>query len=293
MSTLASFTQHQFIVATHSIEAIRAFDPETVIHLEANGATSKATSYKGSRIRATREIFADLGVNVADVTGADFCVWVEGDTEADVFPVLAERLIPNGGSRIAFPRVGTTGAFNKRQKRSKEEIVSIYENLTNAVVMMPTLLAFLFDSDGRSDSEKADLCKRLPGKIDFLPRYCFENYLLDAQAIAAVLNEKQSFQKETLAAARVQAWWDEHAADPKYWRGEAKPKPTTDETWSKDIDAAKLLADMVEDISNTKEKYQKTVDSVGIAKWLLDRRPEVFKEIADIIERFLPKPSAR
>jgi ABC-type cobalamin/Fe3+-siderophores transport system ATPase subunit len=289
MSILSELKHHQIIIATHSMEALRAFDPETVVMLEARGSETIATTFKGGDLAATRRMLSDLGVSVADVTGADYCVWVEGQTEADVFPYLAAKLLPDFARRIVFPRVGTTGAFDGRRKRDKAELLQIYRNLSEAVVMMPSSTTFLFDREARSKEDRADLEREMKGKIAFLPRYCFENYLLDAEIIAEALKDRPGVAETALDTAKIEAWWTAHAGEVAYWPKGTPPKPTTDQTWRKDINAAKLLSDMVDDLSGGNAQYRKTADSVAIAKLLLDQKSEAFQEVADIIQRFLPK----
>jgi predicted ATPase len=292
MSILAGFKQHQFIIATHSMEALRAFDPETVVMLEARGSETIATTFYGGDLAATRKMLSDLGVSVADLTGADYSVWVEGQTEADVFPYLATKLLPDFARRVVFPRVGTTGAFDGRRKRDKAELLQIYRNLSEAVVMMPSSTTFLFDREARSKEDRADLEREMEGKIAFLPRYCFENYLLDAEIIAEALKDQPGLAETAFDAAKIEAWWAEHAIEAAYWPKDTRPKPITDDTWRADINAAKLLSEMVDSLSGGKAQYRKTVDSVAIAKLLLDHKPDSFREIADIILGFLPKAAS-
>jgi ABC-type Mn2+/Zn2+ transport system ATPase subunit len=293
LSILAEDTRHQFVITTHSIETLRWFDPEIVLFLKPNGDATDIEPHSWRDLLSSRVFMSELGISYGDVTGADHCVWVEGQTEAEVFPLIARHFFKKRANTLAFPRVGSTGQFERRAKLSKAEILEVYSNLSKAVTLLPDTLAFIFDREARSNEDCADLKRQMRDKVEYLPRYCFENYLLEWGAIAETLNEKPTFKAAPTKPADIEAWVTAKAADRKYWPNDIVPKPLNDNNWRVDIRAAELLADMFADLSGGKEKYQKTVDSVAIAKWLLERRPEVFKEIADIIERFLPKSSAR
>lgn len=293
LSTFAEDTKHQYVITTHSLETLRWFDPEVVLLLKPNGDITDIEPHSWRDLLSSRVFMSELGISYGDVTGADHCIWVEGQTEAEIFPLIARQFFKSRANTLAFPRVGSTGHFERRSKLSKEEIVEIYDNLSKAVTLLPDTLAFVFDREARSDADRDDLKRRMKDKVEYLPRYCFENYLLEWGAIAETLNEKPTFKAAPTKPADIEAWVTAKAADRKYWPNDIVPKPLNDNNWRVDIRAAELLADMFADLSGGKEKYQKTVDSVAIAKWLLERRPEVFKEIADIIERFLPKSSAR
>ena len=54
---------------------------------------------------------------------------------------------------------------------------------------MPPALAFSFDREGRTEKEMADIRRQSDGRVHFLHRRMFENYLLDPEAIAAVLSQ--------------------------------------------------------------------------------------------------------
>ncbi|MFM7345830.1 MAG: AAA family ATPase [Tagaea sp.] len=286
LSTFLDDPKHQYVITTHSLETLRWFDPEVVLLLKPNGDLTDIEVHEWRDLLRSRVFMSELGISYGDVTGADHCIWVEGQTEAEVFPRIARRFLGPRGGTVAFPRVSSTGHFERRARLSKDELLDISRNVTETVTLIPDTLAFIFDREARSEADRDDLKREMKGKIEFLPRYCFENYLLDAEAIVEALKDRPSF-ANGFNAAKIEAWWIAHVSEPKYWRGDSKPRPSTDETWRKDIDASSFLADMVASMSESRESYRKTIDSVAIAKVLLDKKPDAFKEIADIIERFL------
>lgn len=292
LSTFAEDRKHQYVITTHSLETLRWFDPEVVLLLKPNGDLTDIEVHSWRDLLRSRVFMSELGISYGDVTGADHCVWVEGQTEAEVFPRIARRLLGSRGGTIAFPRVSSTGHFERRARLSKEELLDIYRNVTETVTLIPDTLAFLFDREARSERDVADLEREMKGKIAFLPRYCFENYLLDAEIIAEALKDQTGLAETAFDAAKIEAWWAEHAIEAAYWPKDTRPKPITDDTWRADINAAKLLSEMVDSLSGGKAQYRKTVDSVAIAKLLLDHKPDSFREIADIILGFLPKAAS-
>jgi len=77
-----------------------------------------------------------------------------------------------------------TGDF---EGQHAEKFLEIYNRLSGTQSLIPPAVAFLFDDEGRTETEK--ILERL-GKdlVRFTKRRMYENHLPDTQAIAAVLN---------------------------------------------------------------------------------------------------------
>lgn len=59
--------------------------------------------------------------------------------------------------------------------------------------------------------------------------------------------------------------------------------------WLADVDAAKLLKDLFEDLSESRVVYDKVVHGVALTRWLCENAPEDLREIADLIEERLDR----
>ena len=78
-------------------------------------------------------------------------------------------------------------------------------------------MAFLFDDEGRTETEKKTLEYLGKGLVRFTKRRMYENYLLDTQAIAAVLNTTEGHTKQ-VSKTDIQEFIDRCLGDPKYFR---------------------------------------------------------------------------
>jgi len=93
----------------------------------------------------------------------------------------------------------------------QKRIWEIYERLSHATALMPPALAFSFDREGRTDTQMADLVRQSKGKVFFLPRRMLENYVLEPEAIAAVLNTLPAFRDAFISDDQVTQWLVETA----------------------------------------------------------------------------------
>src|SRR5438132_978561 len=78
------------------------------------------------------------------------------------------------------------GGHGYQRRRGAELALEIYERVSGSGSLIPPAVGFIFDSDGRSEQDKQDLQRRAKGRMHFLSRRMFENYLLNPVAIAAV-----------------------------------------------------------------------------------------------------------
>jgi hypothetical protein len=53
--------------------------------------------------------------------------------------------------------------------------------------------------------------------------------------------------------------------------------------WERTVDAASLLRDLFQDLSQTRVSFEKTTYSVDLTEWLIEHRPEALKEVADFV----------
>jgi hypothetical protein len=112
----------------------------------------------------------------------------------------------------------------------------------------------------------------------------FENYLLDPDAITSVLSSIEGIPSVTTEA--VSLWLTEHHADTKY-RGDEVPG--ADGKWT--VHAGKLLKDLFSQLSKQTAEYRKTEHSIALADWLLANKPELLREVADLIRDSTRPPS--
>jgi hypothetical protein len=179
---------HQYIISTHAPEIISATKPDTLYLVKWDVDRSRLESLNSAGVSEIKKALAEVGVRLSDLFGADQIVWVEGQTEERCFPLLvtaAGLALPPG---VVVVPVLHTGDFEGKRTRARMAF-EIYERLSRANALIPPSIAFIFDREGRSDREIEDLTRQGAGRIFVLRRMMYENYLLDNEAIAAVINE--------------------------------------------------------------------------------------------------------
>lgn len=265
--------QHQYIVSTHSSELIASSVPSTIHVLRKTDGITSTQQVDANETQQLRMLLLEVGSKLSDVFGADSVLWVEGKTEELCFPIIVEKLLGRTpGVRIIG--VLHTGDFDSEDART---VFRVYERLTEGKVLLPPAVAFIFDRELRSESARTDLMRQSGGKVGFLKRRTYENYLLHPDAIAAVMSRSPAFADNPIEVGRIQAWLDSHSRDDKYYvRSRARD-------FLLDVDAPKLLSDLFSELSEARLEYNKVEHSVAITEWLLEHKPDVLLEIADLL----------
>jgi hypothetical protein len=280
VEVLSEFPRHQYILTTHSPSIVSAANPSTLTLVENLEGETKFSPVNPKRAEDTRRFLAGVGARLADVFGADRILWVEGPTEELSFPKVIAKLLGRPLAGTAILGVKNTGDLEGRHARI---VLEIYNRLCEGQGLLPPAVGFVFDREGRSERDRADLTRQSNGRLHFLGRRLYENYLLDADAVASVIGSLPDFADAHITPAIVTAWMDEHRNEGKYWKGAT----VVDEGWNREIHAAKLLADLFNDLSGGRYEYQKTDHSVAITEWLLENKPGELSEVADLLAAIL------
>lgn len=266
---------HQYIIATHSPTIITAAQPDTIMLVTHDGNESHLQRLDATDAGHLRRYLDEIGASLADVFGADGIVWVEGITEEKCYPLIVEKIIKRSLMGRVIKAVIATGDF---ERKNAERYFEVYTRLSGAASLIPPAVAFMFDDEGRTEAEKTDLCKRGQDRVWFTKRRMYENYLLDARAIAAVLNSTNGHAK-LVEEADVQAYIDKCLADPKYF----KPMET-----SRGIDwmrADVLLHDLFWNVAGL--DYRKTTHSVELTEWFMENDPSKLTDISEMLREVL------
>ena len=276
--------QHQYIISTHSPELIAASNPSTVHILRRTQGTTHVESVDTQQARDLRTLLLEVGSRLSDVFGAESILWVEGPTEQLCFPLIVQQLLKRPLAGVSIVGVLHTGDFDA--KKDTRSVFRIYERLTQqSSALLPPAIAFIFDREIRPEKDRTDLERESKGRVHFLGRRTYENYLLHAGAIATVLNEHPPFTEAPTTREHVQEWLDKHIREPKYY-GKAKTQD-----YPQDIDAPKLLEDLFLELSENRLSYNKVEHSLALTEWLLTHAPEELKELAELLDTVLPRPA--
>lgn len=282
------YPQHQYILATHSPTVVTASAPAPVTLVKQSDSVSTFQTVDASKNEELRDYLAEVGARLSDVFGADNILWVEGPTEEICFPMILQKIAKRPLLGTAIVGVKNTGDLEGKHAK---KVYEIYSRLSGAFGLIPPALGFIFDREGRSEKERDDIRRMSSGLVTFLPRRLYENYLLNPNAIAAVVNGISDFRSAPVTAEEIQKWLDSKGKDKKYGKS---PEDTVggEEPWVIYVHGAKLLADLFSFLSEARVSYVKTEHSVKITEWLIENAPEELQEVADLINSKLYKSSA-
>lgn len=158
--------EHDYVISTHSPIFINAIEPDRVWLVTRNDSagTRLQRAFRGQLGRA--HVFDELGASPGDIAVAERIIFVEGDTDVEIYPILFDRL------GIDLSAVNATvlpiyGAGNA------EAIQQTVDHLTKIINLR--YLVYL-DGDKRGKVSGA--------QVDFLPEEEIENLLLrDSHAV--------------------------------------------------------------------------------------------------------------
>lgn len=276
LEILRAFPHLQFIISTHSPEIIRAANPNTLSRVSWFDGMSTVEQVAVDKIDSLEQVLRDVGASLSDVFGADRILWVEGPTEEICFPLIISELLERSLVGVAIAAVRDTGRLTN-QRPPADLVWQIYERISEAGALMPPALAFFFDREGRSEKETEDIVRRSKGRVRFLPRRMYENYLLHASAITATLGKKMKVDLESLAL-RVGSWLDERAA--VFLPSEMRGVKLRSLAWLREIDGASLLQRLFSDLSDGRYEFDKKRDSYELTQWLISNEPDELAELA-------------
>src|SRR6266571_4851170 len=277
---LKQHPQHQYIVTTHSPEIVSITNPETLFLLRNEEAETIIEPLDSSEARAQQLCLSEVGARLADVFGADNILWVEGATEEQCFPLIVEKVIrrPLRGTKILG--VIQTGDF---ESKHSELIFQIYDRLTTGNGLIPPAIGFIFDKEGRSEQVQEDLKRRSRGSVVFLPRRMYENYLLNAHAIAYVVSQIEGFREQPVAAEEVEDWLQRNHSNRKYYDSNISDPEAIGNGWIRNVHGAKILADIFKEFSDCRVEYDKVIYGMALTEWIVENASGDLEEVAEIL----------
>lgn len=279
--------KHQLIIATHSPTVITSADPSAITVIRQADGEARFETIDIREAENQRTYLSSVGARLSDVFGYDRVLWVEGQTEELCFPLIIKGLTDRPLLGTAIIRVQQTGDFNRKDAKN---VVAIYERLSHLEGgLIPPAVGFVFDGEVRSPTEQADLIRQSRGRVHFIPRRTFENYLLNPGGIAAVCNNIEGFSKRKLATSRIKKWLADHNHDQVYYRPLKTPVRNA-KTWMTTLNGARLLEDLFRDLSGGTVTYEKTSHSQMLTEWVVKNSPKDLAEVAELIKEVLSGP---
>jgi energy-coupling factor transporter ATP-binding protein EcfA2 len=275
------YTQHQYIISTHSPDVIGFSNPKTIHLVKRAGYESSVERLDLAEVGKFREVAEHLGVSMADAFAAERVVWVEGPTEELCFPYLYQRLIGPLPRGTIITSVAATGDFNTK-KRDPAIVYEVYTRLSSAAATLVVSVSFSFDTEKLTDAEKEEMQRRSGGLLHFLPRRHLECYLIDPAAIAAFIICKDPASAEAVTPAAVEVALQAAAAERRLlipeWNGDI-----TNADWLARVDAANLIAGVCGTLSEYRAPFAKKDDSLLLLRHILEHDRERLAPLRDYV----------
>jgi predicted ATPase len=287
MDILQGHPKHQFIIATHSPTVIVAADARTITLVTQNGAESTLETLDVRKAENQTLYLNEVGASLSDVFGSDRVLWVEGKTEETCFHVILEKLTRHRLMGTSIVGVVNPGDLQGQHKR---RVLEIYNRLTSSGALIPPAVAFIFDSENLTESEKEDLTRMSDGKIHFLNRRMYENYLLNASAIASVINSLDASRDTRVTDIEIETSLSNAAQEPKYFRSKSGEVDHDERDWVKEVDGASVLENLFAELSETRVHYEKVIHGLALTKWLIENDSSALQELATFLVSILDTP---
>lgn len=273
------YPQHQYIISTHLPYIIHAARPATITLVTKE--PGQESQFQPISVNETRELsicFDQVGARLSDAYGADNILWVEGPTERDCFPMILEKY---SQQRLMGTEVVPVLSVDEVLGKGADRVVGIYRQLSQGKGLRPPAIGFIFDRECRKKEKRKDLERQLDERVRFLDRRMYENYLLEPQAIAAVLKEMPSVNRRAVTAKSIKNWLEKEIKKSGYLCN------LPDEPWLITVDGAKVLDRLFSHFSGQTITYKKVEHGVKLTRWLLDNEAGDLQEVAVLIEGLL------
>lgn len=284
----SEFSQHQYIVTTHSPSIISVSRPFSIILLRKVDYVSTATALDPYQSNDLRLVLAEVGARLSDVFGMDNIIWVEGRTEEVCFPLIVSGLLerPLLGSNI----LGVLNVGDLEGRHSKD-VLRIYQRLSTGHTVIPPALGFIFDQENRTDVQKEDLIRESKGLIHFLGRRMYENYLLNPIAIASLFESLEDFSDVEITNQNIQSWIAENGSKIEYISEDLSDSQFGEKNWMSNVHGSKLLNDLIKSFSDNRYQYDKVNHAYYLTKWIIINSPSDLVEVAELINEVLGNES--
>jgi predicted ATPase len=279
------YSENQYIISTHAPEVISSSNPSNILIMKRIENNSQFETIKLDDLEKFRSVAQYLGISVADVFAAENVVWVEGPTEELCFPYLFEvgagEQLPRNTKFISV--IATGDFFSKR--RDYNLVWEVYDRLSSASNSLVTSVSFSFDSERLTTEEKQDLFKKSRGLVRFLPRRHLECYLLDPTALAEFINQRDIENKISITHKNIEEEIAFFASKQpfliKEWDGNIN-----NVDWQKNVDAAKLISEIVQKISHSRVYFNKKTDTLKLLQII---EPIMIEELTTFVAKLVNK----
>lgn len=277
------FPQHQYIISSHAPIPLGNSERDALLIVRKDGHESVVEQVDHTTENALRTSLAEVGMRHSDVFGADAILWVEGKTEESCFPRLIRGLTQSQLLGVQILGVISTDELANKQA---ERMFDIYGRLSGGSSLLPPALAFVLDMEERTAAQREEIEKRSGGKVVWLPRRMYENYLLVPSAIAELINREDSQRVQPVTEAEITDWLNLNGQKTGY------QKATNDhaygsEDWNVHVNGAKVLNDLFNHFTEARVAYSKVRHGEALTDMLLNSPSPALRELANMLARIV------
>jgi len=138
---LKGYPQHQYMITTHSPNAVIAADPRALFLVRKEGEESVVEQLDVCETRDQARFLREVGASLSGVFGANNVLWVEGATEEECFPLIVSKVAERQLLGTKIVGVLSTGDLGGRHSR---DVYRIYEGLSQSGGLLPPAVGFIF-----------------------------------------------------------------------------------------------------------------------------------------------------
>jgi len=297
LEVFAQYPQHQYLVSTHSADLLGHRAVERIYHVQLQDGQTQVDLLDKNDVDAMRLLLLEIGASISELYGAERILWVEGPTEERGFKDILKAFYNMSLVDCVLVGVHHTGDFEQKKGGQKRLIFNVYRKLSEAHSLLPKSIGFVFDREGRTEREIQDLERESGGTAHVLERRLYENYLLDPEAIHALLEHERQKSLEDgsdwttpVTSEQVETWLSTHHGDKSYQASASATSSFLSNTdWLRDVHGADLLHDLFNEISDSKLSYKsnKVTFSVWLTGWLLEHKKNNLNELAQFLKGVL------
>ncbi|MCA3717912.1 MAG: AAA family ATPase [Brevundimonas sp.] len=271
---LNTYSSNQYIISTHSTDAVLYSDPSSLHLVKWTDGKSDVSTVNIESVAELRQILGEIGTSLSDVFGPDKIIWVEGETEQFCFPEICRTQLGGVPLGLSFLPLRSTADVETNNKNA-EKALGIYDRISSLGAIIPPAVAFSFDRELRSPQDVDDL-KRRARRTLVLGRRTIENYLINGHAIAYVISNET---KSDVEGEKVNDWILQNLESyipPKkfFWPGD---------TWIKYVDAPSLISDAFDHFSESTLEFRKTRHSLMLLAWIQQYDQQEISELTDFV----------
>jgi hypothetical protein len=185
---LLEHSEHRYVISTHSAILINAVPPDKVIAVTA----PKMTRASRDQTPETAGLLHSLGYRNSDFLFSDRLIFVEGESDQEILPILLARNPEFDRSDIAktgFPKMDGEGRLRSSAKQTS---LLYFERFLHELGKSSLPRIYMFDGDCINDDQRVlretpILTGNASVKIQFLAKCEIENYLLVPEAIVQAI----------------------------------------------------------------------------------------------------------